>query len=177
MIGIVIVIIAIFAVAYFAFGINIFGERSGNIQSVSDNTPRILMARYDDAFIKAREYALQWHQDAEISQFSPVGKGNENGEAESWRFVFVSPTRTGKGYAVNINGSSITSEEFAYEAIGAPMPENAKTPEEAVREIRLSQERSEATIYGVEAVYNAYDRVWYWGIMTDKGVISVKMEK
>lgn len=177
MIGAIAIITALLAGLYLAFDINLFGERNGDILSIDESKSRIVMMRYDDVFTKAHENALQWRQDAELSQFSPLGKGNESGEAESWRFVFVSPTRTGKGYAVNINGSSITSEEFAYEATGAPMPENAKTPEEAVREIRLSQERSEATVYGVEAVYNTQDRVWYWGVMTDKGVISVKMEK
>lgn len=130
-----------------------------------------------DAEAKMYEVAKKWQSDSVLSQITSIGAASSEGDTESWQAIFVSPTHEGVGYVVQMNVGGITlEEEVPYVRDGAPFPKDGKTKEQAIAEVRSIAGRENGTIEGIEALYSDVDRVWYWGIKTDGGVVSVRME-
>lgn len=131
-----------------------------------------------DARTLADEAAHMWEKDAVISRIQPVQGGTERGEASLWRAVYISATRKGKGYVVEVRKGEVTKrEEVAYTQGGAEFPQNSKNESEAIEEMRKLSGFGDVSIHGVEALYNSEDHAWYWGVVTAKGTVSIRMEK
>ena len=129
----------------------------------------------DDAYARARS----WHSDAELSQVTTLESGaNASGDARAWRFVFVSKSQSGVGFVIDVRPDGMSNgEEVAYSASGAPMPTNAKSKDDAIAEVRTLPGYNAVQVTGVEAIYNKDDHMLYWGVITSKGTISIRMEK
>lgn len=127
---------------------------------------------------KAYTRARVWHGDAELSQVTTLESGNAQADARAWRFIFVSSSRAGVGFVIDVRAESMSDgEEVAYTATGAPMPAHGKTKDEAIAEVRTLPGYANVRVSGVEAFYAESDHMWYWGVITDKGTVSIRMAK
>lgn len=121
------------------------------------------ISAYAIALARARE----WKNDAAPSYF-------ELQDANAARFIFVSGEE-GVGFAVEVVSDAVTSaQEISYTGFGAEIPEETITPEEAIKRVQNMAGYESALIEGVEAVYGREGQVWYWGVKTDKGTVSVE---
>lgn len=146
-----------------------------NAPAVNDTVGTIPM---EVAREKAYTRARAWHGDAELSQVTTLESGNAQADARAWRFIFVSPSRAGTGFVIDVRADSVSAgEEVAYAGTGAPMLANGKTKDEAIAEVRALPGYANVRVSGVEATYGENDRVWYWGVITDRGTISIRMAK
>lgn len=133
---------------------------------------------YETARRLAIDAARTWRGDAELSRLFPRAEANDRGDAKVWRAVFTSSSRSGAGYVVDVvGGVVIAAKETVYNSFGAAMPEDSISSDEAIARVRSLPGRGGAVIEGVEAVYNNDDAMWYWGVMTDKGTVSVRMAR
>ncbi len=130
----------------------------------------------DDAYNLALVEARAWHGDAVLSSLS--APTDAAGRSDRWELVFISPSTKGRGYQVVVVENRIVSkEEISYQGAGADFPADLITPEEAVRQVRTIKGYEDAAIQGVEAVYGAGGKIWYWGVRTARGVVSIKARR
>lgn len=123
----------------------------------------------------AEEAAQEWNQGAVPVQLIPI---NEEGSNVRFRAVYAGVSNTGVALAVIVYiDGNIETEEMVFTGEGATLPVNGKTESEAIAEVRAMPGRENVEILSVEARFDSVNKVWYWGVRTDKGTISVKMEK
>ncbi len=119
---------------------------------------------YETAIFRARK----WSDDAVPSYF-------ELKNSDASRFIFVSEKKNGIGFAVEVFGDDVTeAEEISYNGLGAIIPETIITSDEAIERVKNTAGYEDALIEDVEAVYGREGKVWYWGVKTDKGTVSVE---
>ena len=171
------IIAAVFALCVLGYGVWQYGPLDEGVYSVPVVSPEGNLGAYDAALVVAQKEAKAWQSSALVASFEPRETTNERGDALTWRFIFTSSAKEDVGYIVEVKDGEVTfKEEATVNALGVPMPSNAKTIDEAIAEVRAMSGRADAHIEGVEALSNE-DGVWYWGVRTGKGTISVKMEK
>lgn len=124
----------------------------------------------------ALKKAQQWHPDAVLS-YMKSGGIPATGRATLWELIFISPAFKNKGYKIEIDNREILSaQEMDYRGSGGTFPEQPKiNQEEAIKKIKMMEGFKDAEILGVNAVYGNNGEIWYWGIETSKGVVSVKV--
>lgn len=127
-----------------------------------------------NAFDIALPEARKWHADAVLASLVARQVG-EKGRSDNWELVFVSPSTKGKGYLLRVEGQGVLSrEEISYQGIGADFPVDLISPEEAIKQARQIKGYENVKIQGVEAIYGQGGKIWYWGVRTSKGVVSMK---
>ncbi len=128
----------------------------------------------DMALVKARE----WQADAVLSYMNS-DEVNGSGTASTWRLIFISQSIKDKGYEIKIyNRQVISAEEISYVGNGEEFPaETIITEERAVEMVKKMPGYENAEILGVDAVYGQGTKTWYWGVKTDKGVVSIEAKK
>ena len=125
-------------------------------------------ATYKSAYETAVFRAHEWMNDAVPSYF-------ELKNLDTSRFIFVSEEKNGVGFVVEIFRDDVTeAEEIPYNGLGALIPETTITPDKAIERVKNTPGYENALIQGVEAVYGREGKVWYWGVQTDKGTVSVE---
>lgn len=117
----------------------------------------------------ARKASVVWQADAVVA-FMEGGKDL----SENWRFIFISELVKGKGLEVKVAGSEVVSKEVDYAGTAEKLPEGIISQDEAVRRVKAMPAYKDAEVLGVEAVYGKGDKVWYWGVKTSIGVVSVE---
>jgi len=68
----------------------------------------------------------------------------------------------------------VTPEEWQG---GANLPEDVLPPGDAIARVRKIPGYENETIFSAEAVYGSGGEIWYWGVKTSKGVVTVKAQK
>lgn len=129
---------------------------------------------FDIALLEARK----WQPDAMLA-FMNSGTVGETGRSGIWKLIFISPKIKNKGLVVEVENYQVVSrQEIPIAAsIGADFPADAVYPEEAIQKVRQMAGRADSQILGVEAIYDKRAKTWYWGVKTDRGVVSVDMKK
>ena len=96
------------------------------------------------------------------------------GRTMLWKLNFTS-LKSQKGYRVEIqNGEVVSTEEIGSARGGSVLPSNIISAEEAVRKARAIPGFKDALVISVELQYGPDGHTWYWGVTTDKGVITIK---
>lgn len=141
-------------------------------RQVVDERPTARNA-FDIALLEARK----WQTDAELALLNSGESGN-NGKSDYWKLIFISGSNKGKGYQVEVNNYKITSAaEIPFIGKGADFPVDIISPEEAILRLRQLNGRQDAKILGVEAIYDANAKTWFWGVKTDRGVVAIPAAK
>ncbi|MEI7741592.1 MAG: hypothetical protein WCJ29_03740 [bacterium] len=126
-------------------------------------------SRLEVAQVRARE----WNADAVLSKVSLSSDAPDRAIYE-----FSSLQVKNKVLSVIIDGSSVTSaEEIAAVVTGGEVPSNLIGSDEAITKVLSIKGYEEAKIFGVEMIYGPDGKQWYWGVKTDKGVVSIKATK
>lgn len=174
--GIIAVIVA--ALAYIAFALTgMFSFRllfPRTAEPAPPVAPQAKAVNMREVHALALAAARLWRDDAALSSLAAAGS-----RSERWELVFVSASTKGLGYRVVVDDNRVFSqEEISYRGVGAEFPaDDLITPEEAVRQARAIAGYEEATVEGVEAVYGAGGKIWYWGVRTDRGLVSIKARR
>lgn len=129
------------------------------------------------AFDIALAHAKAWQPDALLA-FMNSDAAEQGGVMHAWKIGFVSQSRPDVAYIVHVREGRIEgTTEVAYRGAGAEFPNDITSEEDAIREMRALAGYEDAPVLGVEAVYGPSGKVWYWGIRTPKGVVSVETRK
>jgi hypothetical protein len=130
-----------------------------------------------EAYNLALEKAKAWRTDAVLAYLAS-GAMVESDRADSWRLIFISPGLKNKGYEIKINDKRIiASQEIDYAGQGEDFPVATRvTQEQAVEKVRAMAGYEQAKILSVDAVYGSGTKTWYWGVKTDKGIVSIEMK-
>lgn len=171
-ISVVIVILIVLAIVV-AVGVFKLPKSGKNVNQELVNAPVVshyaepARSTYEIGLQKARE----WQHDAVLARIvSP--EGDTSGE---WKAIFISPQVQNKGYVVAVQANALSSaEEIDFVGTGAELPENIITADQAVQQVKGMKGFEDAEVFGVEAVYGADEKLWYWGVKTDKGTVSVE---
>lgn len=127
-----------------------------------------------NAYDIALEKAKQWQSDVALSFIDTVSL-DSNGNPKTWKLTFVSKNMPEKGFLVEVDNGIITnSKEIEYSGTGAELPTNIISQQQAIERVKKMADYEDVEILGVEAVYGQGTEVWYWGVKTDKGVVSVQ---
>lgn len=134
---------------------------------------------------KAHELALveaqKWEPNAVLAYMNADQVGQKKGRSSQWTLVFTSSKVKGKGYQVKVsNFAVVEGKEILYASLTKniePLPPNLITQEEAVAKVRAMPGFTDVEILGVDAVYGAGTKTWYWGVKTSKGTVSVEASK
>lgn len=147
-------------------------EREGTLPSGEIPTANVAM---DIALGHARA----WKQDASLALMNS-GPVTQSGGSAIWKMIFVSsdPGMQGRGYLVELADARILSAaEIPFVGTGAAFPEGAKSHAEIIEQVRAINGYEDADILGIEAIYGAAGKRWYWGVRTSKGVVSITAER
>lgn len=128
----------------------------------------------NDANDIALKKAQEWQMDAELSYVSSDNL-SENNRGDNWTLIYISPSNPGIGYEITVvNRVVVASEEIEYFGRGAELPAEGISQRQAVTMVKNMEAYKDAEIYGVEAIYGPAGKVWYWGVKTSKGTVSVR---
>ncbi|MEK7657881.1 MAG: hypothetical protein AAB366_01660 [Patescibacteria group bacterium] len=123
---------------------------------------------YDIALLEAQK----WQPDAKLA-FMDSGSISERGRSNTWKAIFISSKVKAKGFSIEIEDYKIILlAEIIYNGVGADFPTNIISSEDAIKMVRATKGYEDAEIYGAEVIYMG--NLWYWGVKTSKGVVSVK---
>ncbi|MEK7123517.1 MAG: hypothetical protein AAB851_01330 [Patescibacteria group bacterium] len=128
----------------------------------------------------AKPDALNWKPDAKLAQINAKGKMSLiSGKNDSWILIFSSPSAENKGYEISVSNRQIVSKkEIVFRRQGADLPENGLIgDEEAIKKLREISGYESATVQSVELIPSADGKAWFYGIKTDKGVITLPAER
>lgn len=125
---------------------------------------------YDIALLRAKE----WQSDVLMDRISS-GDIGDTGKSKVWKVVFVSKALPDKGFLVEVVDRSVVSAyEIPYSGVGADFPVETISQDEAIRRMRSVPGYENEPVISVEAVYGPAGEVWYWGVRTAKGVVSIQ---
>lgn len=124
---------------------------------------------YDISLLRAKE----WQPDVLMDHINSGAIGDTN-QSKTWKVTFVSKNAIGKGLVVEvINRKVASATEIPYVGMGADYPIETISQAEAIRRFRQMPGYANEPILSVDAV-NISGKLWYWGIKTAKGPISIQ---
>lgn len=167
--------IGIFAALYFSGALGKFSPGPGTEKQETPSPPTAPTARnaFDIAFLEAQK----WQPDARLA-FLNSGPVQDGGRSSAWKLAFGSEKALGKIFIVEVaDFKVISTNEMSYKSTGADFPVDIISADEAIKKVRAIRGYENETILGVEAVYDVKGKVWYWGVRTPKGVVSVEAKK
>lgn len=146
-----------------------FSPKTSEIQKDADN-----FIEGNDANDIALKKAQEWQSDAELSYISSDNL-SENSRGDNWTLIYVSVSKPGLGYEISVVNRVVVSwKEIEYSGRGAELPEEGISQRQAVQTVKNMDAYKDAEIYGVEAIYGPAGKVWYWGVKTSKGTVSIR---
>jgi hypothetical protein len=118
--------------------------------------------------------ARKWQADAELSYVLSADASQLKGRSNNWQIIFVSPSIKDKGCLVKIADAKISeTKEISYVGPAAEIPANIISQAEAVAQVKAMPGYANVKILGVDMIYGAAIKTWYWGVKTDKGTVTV----
>jgi len=118
--------------------------------------------------------ARKWRADAELSYVLSADASQLKGRSNNWQLIFVSPSLKGKGYLVKIVDAKISeTKEISYAGSAAEIPANIISQAAAVAQVKAMPGYANVKILGVDMIYGAAVKTWYWGVKTDKGTVTI----
>lgn len=154
-------------------------ESRDNDQTTTGTEPGVSgLLSVQSAYSIAVAKAKTWHADAVLVQARSIkGETDRFGHSDDWEFLFTSTSGKDQGYKVLIYDRKIISaEEVPYVRMGAKLPDNLITSQEAIAMMREIKGYENLAVESVELVFGD-DQKWYWGIKTARGTVSIKAEK
>lgn len=127
----------------------------------------------------AKPDALKWRPDAKLAQINAKGKISPAGKSDSWILRFSSESTEGKGYEILIKNRAVASaKEIVFYWKGADLPAAGFLgEEEALKKFRQIGGYENVTVQSIELIPSADGKSWFYGIKTEKGVITLPAEK
>ncbi len=164
--------IVLFVFIIIASALTLSSVRSYQRASIPDSSGLVSAT---DVSAVALAAAKTWSPDALLAYVNSGAVEQLGGRAAQWEFIFVASSKKGKGYRVTITDHTIThQEEISYQGKGAPLPPSMLPEDIAIKRVRAMPGFEHVDILGVEAVHGPSGAVWYWGVKTSKGVVSVE---
>lgn len=132
-----------------------------------------------EAIELAKPDALNWKTDAKLAQISAKGKISPAGKSDSWISRFSSQSVEGKGYEILIQNRLVAAKkEIDFYRAGADLPENGLIgEEEAIKKLREISGYENAAVQSVELIPSVDGKAWFYGIKTEKGVLTLPAAK
>jgi hypothetical protein len=122
--------------------------------------------------------ARKWQPDAELSYLISSDAGQLRGRSNNWQLIFVSQNIKDKGYQIKITDAKISvAQEISYIGSAAELPGDTISQAEAITQVKAIPGFADVKILGVDMIYNAAVKKWYWGVKTDKGTVTVMAAK
>jgi len=130
---------------------------------------------YGLALVKARE----WDPAAVLSKInSAPDKTSAQGRADSWELLYTSENKKGLAYIVTIADKNVADgAEIPFFGAGGELPQNLLSSEEAIAKVRQIGGYENEPILSVEMIYDEGAKLWFWGVKTARGTVSVKATK
>lgn len=127
----------------------------------------------------AKPDALNWKPDAKLAQINAKGKISPVGKSDSWILRFSSQSVEGKGYEILIqNRLAAAKKEIDFYRAGADLPESGLIgEEEAIKKLREISSYESAAVQSVELIPSVDGKAWFYGIKTEKGIITLPANK
>lgn len=148
-------------------------ERQSTPPKRMDATVEDVAAVEQDRVDLALASARVWSADAVLAKISSGGES-----PDTWEYVFSSASKKGKLFLVTIMGGTVASTgETVGVVSGGAVPENLISSEEAIAKARMIPGYENVQIVGVEMIYGPDGMQWYWGVKTNRGVVSIKATK
>jgi hypothetical protein len=172
-----IIILAILALVFFVVSglwktskiTNVFNK---NVQTIESGFVDSRNA-YDLAVNRAKD----WKPDAVLSNLES-GSVDFGGRSNNWTFIFASGSTKGLGFEIKVENEKIVgAKEIPYVSQGTALPSNLISADEAIQIAKSMPGNDKIEVTGVEAIYSPEGNIWYWGVKTVKGVITVKAVK
>lgn len=117
--------------------------------------------------------AKKWASDALPVFVKSLGAVTLEGKSSQWQLVFVSKSKTQKGYEVIIQADQIVSKkEIDSNAIGAELPNNLKDSSDSIKMLQELPQFSDTTISSITLYYNVDGKIWRYALSTSKGTTS-----
>lgn len=113
----------------------------------------------------ALAFALAWSPNAKLSKLEKTDAGQV--------FTFVDAEKKGIAYVVTGAPGAWMGEEVAWYGEGGVAPERLLTSEQAIQKVLQIPGYETVTILGAELVYGPSGEAWYWGVRTERGVVTV----
>jgi len=132
-----------------------------------------------DAYDLALARARAWDTEAKLSRInSAPDKTSAQGRADSWELLYTSENKKGLAYRVNIADKNvIDGAEIPFFGAGGELPQNLLTAEEAIAKVRQIGGYENEPIMSVEMIYDEGAKLWFWGVKTARGTVSVKASR
>lgn len=132
-----------------------------------------------EAIELAKPDALNWKPDAKLAQINAKGKLSPAGKSDSWVSRFSSQSIEGKGYEILIQNRLVAAKkEIDFYRAGADLPESGLIgEEEAIKKLRGISGYESAAVQSVELIPSVDGKAWFYGIKTEKGVITLPAAK
>jgi hypothetical protein len=179
----IIIIAGIIAITIVVFGVVVWWQVDLNDKTI---VPAAVPAEKPDqkitaadAYVLALAKAKEWDPVAKLSKINSAAENTSSqGKADSWELLYTSENKTGLAYRVNIADKSIVdSAEVPFYGAGGELPQNLLTSEEAISRVRQISGYENEPIISVEMIYDAPAKLWFWGVKTGKGTITVNAQK
>lgn len=177
---IILIIGALFATGVFnAKKIQQYFSGKDVIENQSASSQGVVITPEQKAYQVALARAREWNADAALAFIDSSAKDKIETSSPVWEFTFAPKNNdTQKGFVVVIEGEKIIRvEEIQHSGSGADLPDNIISQEEAIARVKQMAGYENEPVLGVEAVYGAGNKVWYWGVKTGKGTASVEAKK
>ncbi len=167
---------AVFLTVFILEGVFLISRLARPSVKDQSETPPVTAPAYP--FISVYELVLgearRWRKDAVLS-YSSNSPGADSKTPSM--FIFVSPSFPNTGFVVESDADKvISSREISYSGEGGEFRDNLITQEEAIKRVHSIAGFEDAEIVSVEGVYGPEGKIWYWGVKTNKGTVSVKTE-
>ncbi|MEK7212797.1 MAG: hypothetical protein AAB686_03920, partial [Patescibacteria group bacterium] len=72
------------------------------------------------------------------------------------------------------NRAVASAQEILYTAAGGDLPDNVISSKEAIAKMRQIPGYENLTVQSVEMIYGPDGSMWYWGIKTDRGTVTIE---
>jgi len=118
----------------------------------------------------ATQAAVNWSRMASLSKVEQL-------EAR-WNFIFISAEKKNLGFEVVVqDGAVLSTSEVAYVGTGGNYAENNLTREQAIKEMRAIKGYENEPVLSAEMIYGPDGQQWYWGLKTNKGVVTIPSKR
>jgi len=148
-------------------------------QNQTASFQNVTVAPEQKAYQAALARALEWNADAALAFIDSGVKEKSETSSPVWKFTFAPKNNDAReGFVVVVEGEKVIRvEEVEHSGSGVELPDDIISQEEAIARVKKMAGYENEPILGVEAVYGAGNKVWYWGVKTGKGTVSVEAKK
>lgn len=125
----------------------------------------------------AKQEAGKWSSDAKLVFVKSLGAITLEGKSSQWQIVFMSKTKTGKGYEIIVQEDQVVSQkEIPSKIIGADLPKNWYDSDGAIKSLQTLPQFLDATVSSIVFSYDTDSKKWMYALSTSRGATAMTVE-